>query len=407
MLKKIPSDRLETGMYLHKLCGSWMEHPFWRTSFLIKDPADIRRILDSGIHEVWIDTSKGRDAPVAGLTPEQAEAQAEACIVAAAMAPATLDEGPVPIEAELGRAARIVAASREAVVAMFNEARMGRAVDAQGARPMVEEIAGSVRRNRGALISLARLKRADDYTYMHSVAVCALMISLARQLGLDEEEVREAGLAGLVHDIGKIAIPHRILNKPGKLDDAEFAVVRNHPVAGHEMLLSGSATPAMALDVCLHHHEKMDGSGYPHKLAGEQISLHARMGAVCDVYDAITSERAYKKGWDPALALRNMAEWSEDHFDRAVFQSFVKCVGIYPVGSLVRLRSGRLGVVVEQSDQSLLKPRVRAFFSTAERSRIPPELIDLARPGTQDAIESREDPAAWKFPDLEVLARAA
>lgn len=143
MLKKIPSDRLETGMYLHKLCGSWMEHPFWRTSFLIKDPADIRRILDSGIHEVWIDTAKGRDAPVAGLTPEQAEAQAEACIVAAAMAPVTLDEGPVPIEAELGRAARIVAASREAVVAMFNEARMGRAVDAQGARPMVEEIAGS------------------------------------------------------------------------------------------------------------------------------------------------------------------------------------------------------------------------------------------------------------------------
>jgi HD-GYP domain-containing protein (c-di-GMP phosphodiesterase class II) len=405
MLKKIPVRQLEQGMYIQKLCGSWMEHPFWRTSFKLKDAADLQRIRESGVAEVWIDVSRGSDVAAGGRTEEEVAVEAEQRLGAAAVQ-ADSPEESVPIGGETARASRIIMASRAAVVSMFNEARLGKAVDANGARPMVEEIAGSVRRNRSALISLARLKRADDYTYMHSVAVCALMISLARQLGLDEAEVREAGLAGLVHDIGKIAIPGHILNKPGKLDDAEFSVVRNHPVAGHAFLLGGSATPAMALDVCLHHHEKMDGSGYPHRLPGEKISLHARMGAVCDVYDAITSDRPYKKGWDPAHALRNMAEWSKGHFDEAVFQSFVKSVGIYPVGSLVRLQSGRVGVIVEQSGRSLLTPKVRVFLSAPRKMRIPPELVDLGLPGSQDTIAAREDPALWNIPDLAALSEA-
>ena len=286
---------------------------------------------------------------------------------------------------------------------MFEEVRMGNAVDVGGAKLLVEEISDSVSRNPGALISLARLKTADDYTYMHSVAVCAMMVALAKQLGLDQAQTRSAGLAGLLHDLGKAVMPMNVLNKPGKLTDGEFTIIKSHPVEGHKMLLGGVNVDPIAIEVCLHHHEKMDGSGYPDRLEGDQISLWARMGAVCDVYDAITSNRPYKSGWDPAESLRKMAEWTKGHFDPQVFQAFVKGMGIYPVGSLVRLSSGRIGVVTEQTSKSLTTPRVKVFFSTKSNMRIVPQLIDLSSPDTGEKIAAREDPAKWHFPDLNEL----
>jgi putative nucleotidyltransferase with HDIG domain len=308
------------------------------------------------------------------------------------------------MQQEAARAAKICAKSKQAVVSMFREARMGNAISAKDCAPLVEEISNSVARNPGALISLARLKTADDYTYMHSVAVCALMIALSRQLGLDEEQTRLAGLAGLLHDLGKAMVPNAILNKPGKLTDEEFAEVKKHPEYGHAALLQGADVPEIALDVCLHHHEKVDGSGYPKGLKADQITLFAKMGAVCDVYDAITSNRPYKAGWDPAESLRKMAEWAKGHFDEAVFQAFVKSLGIYPIGSLVLLASGRIGVVIEQSEKSLLAPKVKVFYSVKSGSRIRPEVLDLSRPpGNTDKISGREDPAKWNFPDLDEL----
>jgi putative nucleotidyltransferase with HDIG domain len=257
-------------------------------------------------------------------------------------------------------------------------------------------------RHPTALVSLSRLKRADEYTYMHSVAVCALMIALARQLKLDETLVREAGLAGMLHDIGKMAVDSDVLNKPGKLTDTEFAEVRRHPEAGSKILLAGKQVGELVVDVCLHHHEKVDGSGYPHRLSGSGISLLARMGAVCDVYDAITSNRPYKQGWDPAESIRRMAEW-KGHFDEVVFQAFVKTVGIYPTGSLVRLESGRLAVVVEQNPQSLLAPRVKVFYSARLKTAIPQEEIDLAKLQGRDRIVGRESAREWGFSKLDDL----
>lgn len=172
--------------------------------------------------------------------------------------------------------------------------------------------------------------------------------------------------------------------------------------AGRLLLQIGKADP-VALEVCLHHHEKVNGSGYPEGLTGDDISLFAKMGAVCDVYDAITSNRPYKSGWDPAESLRKMAEWAEGHFDQRVFQGFVKILGIYPVGSLLRLTSGRIGVVVEQTTKSLTTPRVKVFFSTRSNMRILPEVVDLSLPGCTDKIASREDPDRWRFPDLNEL----
>jgi len=402
MLKKIRVEHLTLGMHLHAFCGSWLDHPFWRTRFVITDERDLDLVRASAIEEVWIDADKGLDA-----AQGQAQEEADESQVTLHPAPA-----PLPVEErtsfaeEAKRAAKICARSKEAVVSMFQEARMGKAVDAENALPLVEEINASVTRNPGALISLARLKTADDYTYMHSVAVCALMIALARQLGLDDQQTREAGMAGLLHDLGKALMPMEVLNKPGKLTDEEFAIIKTHPVEGHKLLLGGSGISEVIKDVCLHHHEKVDGSGYPDRLAGDRISLFARMGAVCDVYDAITSNRPYKNGWDPAESIKRMAEW-QGHFDPTVFQAFVKSLGIYPIGSFIRLESGRLGVVLEQSEKSLLKPKVKVFFSTKSQAYIKPEIIDLSRPGTPDKIAGRDDPAKWGIKNIDDLWSSA
>ncbi len=393
MLKKISVSQLRLGMHLQAFCGAWLDHPFWRTCFVLTDPNDLTLIRESVIEEVWIDCSKGDDIEAeAGAVHETRETLTD-LPKASQPAPERCSFGD-----ELRQASRIVSRGKEALVSMFQEARMGKAVDADAAAPLVEEISNSVLRNPGALISLARLKTADDYTYLHSVAVCALMIALSRQIGLDEAQTREAGMAGLLHDLGKAMIPPAILNKPGKLTDAEFAIVKTHPVEGHTLLLSGKGISEITRDVCLHHHEKFDGSGYPNGLAGEAISLHARMGAVCDVYDAITSNRPYKAGWDPAESIQRMASW-QGHFDPQVFQAFVKSLGIYPIGSLVSLKSGKLGVVVEQNEKSLLKPRIKVFFSTRSKAYIRPEIIDLAH--SPDKILGREDAKKWGIQDVD------
>ena len=388
MLKKISVKDLRVGMYVQELCGNWMDHSFWRKSFLLKDAKDIAAIRECGIKQVWIDSRKGLDVAL-GVASEEVE---EAPPAAPPPAPASIPR--VSMADEVQRAQKIVNKSKEAVSSMFQEARMGRALDAEDALPVVEEIATSMARNPGALISLARLKNKDEYTYLQSVAVCALMVCLARQLGFDEQQTRLAGLAGLIHDVGKMMIPDEVLNKPGKLTDEEFVLIKTHPAEGHKLLLEGKNVPETSLDVCLHHHEKIDGNGYPKRFKGEQISLFARMGAVCDVYDAITSNRPYKAGWDPAESLSRMAEW-KGHFDEKIFQAFVRSLGIYPAGSLVRLESGRLGVVMEQSEKSLLTPRLRVFFSTKSGIYLPPEILDLSRPGTKDKIVAREDAEKW------------
>ena len=402
MLKCIAVSDVRVGMFIHEFCGAWMDHPFWKSKFLLKPEKDLQRIQASSIGELWIDVSKGLDVEVGtvSVTPEEVAAEAEASLLAAVQSPPV--SLAVSMDDEVQRAAKLCERSKAAVVSMFADARMGQALQFEQAGELVEEISDSIMRHPNALISLARLKNADEYTYMHSVAVCALMIALARQLDLNEAQVREAGLAGLLHDIGKMAIPNEVLNKPGKLTDNEFASVRNHPEAGSRMLLESKQVSALVLDVCLHHHEKMDGTGYPHRLEGEQISLYARMGAVCDVYDAITSDRPYKRGWDPAESIRKMAEW-KGHFDPVIFQAFVKTVGIYPVGSLVRLESGRIGVVMEQQAKSLLAPRVKVFFSAKSTTPIPQEVLDLSKLAGRDKIVARESAEEWGFRNVEEL----
>jgi putative nucleotidyltransferase with HDIG domain len=385
-------------MYLHKLGGSWLDHPFVRGRFLITDKNDIKRIAEAGINEVWIDIEKGDDVA------EPAQADIEATIEEQQE---TTEEGKqeqtekVTMEAAVAQARKLCDDAKEQVETMFEHVRLGKAIKSSETTPLIDEIESMIDKNAEAMLSVARIKTHDDYTYMHSVAVSALMIALAKQLKLAPHLIHLAGVAGLVHDFGKAYMPLEVLNKPGRLSEKEFAIMRKHPEIGAKALDKSKFAPEV-VDVVLHHHEKVDGTGYPDGLKGEEISLLARMGAICDVYDAITSNRPYKEAWDPSGAIRQMASW-KGSFDRTLMKAFISAVGIYPVGSLVRLESGLLAVIVETSELSLLTPKVKVFFSAKLKEPVPVKTIDLAEPDCKEKIEVTEDPTQWNFNDLTKL----
>ena len=438
MIKPVPITRARPGMWFHRLGGSGFHHAFVKNGFLL-EARDIAVLAEGGVEELIIDTDKGLDVEAdeaeavvaeavdvgagAIATPPRAAAEAVPRSAQGAHGAGNVPEPipeppvevvivPVPVAAplsprhsmdqELHRARRICEDSKAQVVALFNDARLGRAIQPEAVMPMVEEINDSVSRHPDALLSVVRLKNHDEYTYMHSVAVCALMVALARRLGLPEEQVRDAGAAGMLHDLGKAAMPLNVLNKPGALSDDEFKIMKAHPVRGHHMLMQAGTASEAVLDVALHHHEKFDGTGYPHNLKGDAIGLMARMGAVCDVYDAITSNRPYKKAWGPAESLQRMVSW-KGHFDELMLKAFIRSVGIYPVGALVRLESDRLGVVLEQGESSLLAPKVRVFFNARKREPVFIKDIDLGAPDCGDRIVGLESADKWNFPNMERL----
>ncbi|PAV47136.1 hypothetical protein CK486_14590 [Pseudomonas sp. HAR-UPW-AIA-41] len=399
-LKRIPVSEAAVGMFVHELCGSWMDHPFWTPRFLLKDERDLGRLQGSAVRELWIDTDKGLDVE-GGQSVEEVEADTEAVLLAAAQ---PLPAPPKPgMDEEIGRALKFCGYAREQLDELFDTVRQGGALDKTAALELVDEVSASLDRHPHALISLARLRTASEYSAMHALAVSALMVALARQLGLAEKLVREAGLAGLLHDIGEIIMPPELLNNPGKLSKIDISMLRDHPRAGVDLLKQMPGISAAVLDVCLHHHERQDGSGYPDALKGDKTGLLAKMCAVCDVYDAISSDRPYQKGLGPAESIRKMAEWSKLQFDERVFQAFVKALGIYPVGSLVRLESGRLAVVLEQDEQSLLTPKVKVFFSARSKTPLPQVVLELAKLGGQEKIVGRESVEEWGFNNFDEL----
>ena len=402
MLKKIKVNDVRLGMYIQEVCGSWMDHPFWKNSFKLTDDKDLNTLKNCGVDEIWIDTSLGLDVDsgVVAHSQSEEELKVENELKKIEQTPQKT-EALVSLQIELIAAKKLHAKAKKAVVSIFKDVRMGNALKLDDAVSLVNEINQSIIRNPSALICLSRLKTADNYTYLHSVSVCVLMIALGRQLGMKDDMLKQAGIAGLLHDIGKVFIPDEVLNKPGKLTDEEFNIVKTHPVKGWEFLKNSGEVNDLILDVCRHHHERVDGMGYPDKLSGEALTLFARMGAVCDVYDAITSNRSYKKGWEPVESIRKMAEWNNGHFDEVVFHAFVKTVGIYPTGTLLKLKSGRLGVVTDQSKKSLVMPIVKVFFSTRSNVHILQEIVDLSK--STDSIASIENPMQWAFDLGEIM----
>lgn len=391
-IKKIPVRLLRAGMYVHDVNCSWMDHPFVSNQFLVKDAQRVREIIALGVRELYIDTARGLDAEDGQIEAEsghEIEVRMEKLAGASQVEPAR-----VSLQEEIEQARRLHGEANRVVRNMLRDVRLGRQIEMDQVEPLVERMVDSIFRNQDALL---RLKNHDDYTFQHSVSVCALLVSFARGLGLERSLIKEIGIGGLLHDVGKARVADEILNKPAKLTEAEFAKMKSHVVQSILILQNTPGISQIALDVAGQHHERFDGTGYPNKLKGEEISLYGRMGAIVDVYDAITSNRVYHRGMAPTAALGRLLEWSRYHFDPDLVRAYIKSIGIYPTGSLVRLASGRLGVVREQHPEKLMQPKVLVIYHAEKRYYLPPEEIDLSWPGCRETIVGHEDYAAWEI----------
>ncbi|MDR2690026.1 MAG: HD-GYP domain-containing protein [Azoarcus sp.] len=395
MIKLIPIDKLQVGMYVHDLNCGWIEHNFLRNRFLVNDEKTRQKIIALGTHEIYIDVSKGADIAEEAPTLEETRHAVDAQIKAIAHKEPPIPPKPATLGEERQRARKLHAEANRIVQGMMSDIRLGKQIELEQIEPVVERIVDSIFRHQDALLPLAQLKNHDEYTFQHSVSVCALLTSFARALELPREIIREIATGALLHDVGKATVPDEVLNKPGKLTDAEFECMKSHVVQSKLILEATPGISPIALAVAAQHHERYDGSGYPNKLKGEEISLYGQMGSIVDVYDAITSNRCYHKGMPPTEALRKLLEWSKFHFKPELVQTFIRALGIYPTGSLVRLESGRLAIVEEQHIESLMQPTVKIIFHTRGGHYLQPETLDLRR--TQDRIVAHENFEHWKI----------
>lgn len=391
VIKRVKVEDLRAGMYVHDLNCGWLDHGFLRPQFLLRGEGQIQKMRSQGLSEIYIDTTRGDDVAEA-LSQEDIEQDLERQLKATAGPGAALPPARVSQKEESAAARRILGEAAGVVDGLLQDVRLGRQLDPAKAKPLVRTMHASVLRNPGALISLGRIKDADTYTFQHSVSICALLVSFCHALGMDAATVEEAGLGGLLHDVGKMKIPNEILNKPGRLTEEEFRIMKSHATLSQELLQGVPGISKMVIQIAGEHHEKVGGGGYPRGIAGQEISQIGRMTAIVDVYDALTSNRVYHKGAEPSDVLKRLLEWSGTHLDGDLVQQFIRTLGIYPVGSLVRLSGGRLAVVVEQGED-LLRPTVRVVFDSGRRIRLQPRDLHLLHATEQ--IVDYEEPAEW------------
>lgn len=296
-------------MFVEDLECAWEENPIRRRRFLLERPEQVDLLKRSNVKAVIINPTLGTDiGEASGIADHRTEAA-------------------VPLDQRFQVAATILASIQSTTTDLFNGVRQGDGVSMAQAAPVVREISRAMERDATVFFSVSRLKSKDETTFRHSIAVSALLVQFARYMKFDAETVQVFGTAGLLHDIGKMQIPDDVLQKQGSLTDAEFETIRSHPALGHAILSAQGDMPQLVLDICLHHHERIDGKGYPGGLSGDEIGMHVCMATICDVYEAITSVRPYKKAWSRADALAWMLE-RQGHFDRSLLRDFIACLDL-------------------------------------------------------------------------------
>lgn len=392
MIKKIPIGQLNAGMYIHDLNCGWMDHSFFRKRFLVDSKETLKKIRATGVAEIYIDTDLGADVG----EEKVGEAAVEKVSAQPVLEPSTILPGVIaklsPDE-EFVRAKELYSNANRLMQDMMHDVRLGKQVEIERCEPMVDNIVDSMFRMPSALLPLAQMKSVDEYTFQHSVSVAALAVAFGRVLELPRNEIRDLSMGGFLHDVGKAKVPDRILNKPGKLDDDEFRSMKNHAAYTAELIKGVKGVSEITYNAAAQHHERYDGSGYPLGLQGDEISLHGQMMAIVDVYDAITSIRVYHKGMPPTAALRKLFEWGGTHFNPRLVQAFIKGIGIYPAGSLVRMESDMLGIVREIVPDKLLQPVVKLIYDCKKLCYIQPEMVDLS--ASDDKIKSHESFEQW------------
>ena len=395
MKKRINVEELEPGMFVCDFGRSWLHRPFFFGKQLIKDEWMIERIRRYDITDVYIDTARGKDRKKKPLTLadwNKAFGGNEKLREKLAV-----ERSPwVPYEKELEKAKEIKKKAHAFVKELTESVKTGAAFDIDLASGIVDEMVGSIARNRDALLSLISIQNKNEYLFNHSINVSVMMASFCKFQRMDAEKISIYSTGALFHDLGKTKIPDEIILKPATYTEEELKLVRMHPQYGQEILSKLDHVHPEMLEVVYDHHERMDGSGYPNGLKGHDISLGGRMVSILDVYDALTSDRPHQKAATPTEALKYLFESSPEKFDLELLQKFIQSIGIYPVGSLVRLNSGFLGVVVESAKDNLLQPVVQLVYDLNKNRAIPRTRMDLsADSGVLHQIAGTESPDKW------------
>ena len=343
------------------------------------------------IEELYIDTNKGDDSPHA-ITKEASEEKLNTEIIDIAQKKqADRDTKSTNLDKELEKASKLHTEALSLVNHAMSSAKSGQAVDITPFENMADNFMDSVVRNQNALACLSRIRQKDNYLMEHSVNVAVLMSILGKHLELERSYLHQCVTGALLHDIGKILIPDSVLHKPDKLTNDEYSIMKKHATYSQKILQRNARFSQVSINVAAQHHERMDGRGYPLGLKGDEISVEARMASVVDIYDAITADRVYHKGMTPSNALKRMMEWCGPHLDTQYVHSFIKAIGVYPVGSFVKLNNDTAAVVIEENDDSL-KPVVKVIFNLKTNSYTQVTKKDLSQDGTQERVTQVLDP---------------
>ncbi|MDR2444136.1 MAG: HD-GYP domain-containing protein [Deltaproteobacteria bacterium] len=382
MLKKISTRSLQVGMFVADVGRTWFNHPWKTKSRLLTERSEIEELINFGIDEVVIDTDKSVAPPK--TTPKPKPAPVVSTAIRGPSQPVKTVksvEPTVTMEMEFPKAIKAYSKALDTSKALVAACQLNKRIEVNEVQENVDELVESVSRNRDALTALIKLRHFDDYTFTHSLNVSVLSLSTGKTLGLTDAELKILGLGTMFHDLGKIRIPDKILNKPGKLTDEEFAVMRNHAALSADIITEQHLNVNdQVIQVARFHHERNDGSGYPDHLQGDQIPPLATICGLSDVYDALTSDRVYHKGMPPHEALKFIYGLRGTHFQPEWVERFVQSVGIYPPGTIVELNSGHWAVVIEVNNRSLLTPLVKVVADPNRQLYTRPKLVDLSKP---------------------------
>ena len=362
MFKNIGIEELRPGMYVQGIIEQRGNMKI-KSQGKVTSKAAIEELKKQGIIELMIDPSKEfvpDPEPEDEFLPEPEAPKEE-----------------VAFDAEVGKAKSLHDKGKGLQKRLMDSVAKGLPIDISIPTEFTENLVGSIDRNPNALMCLTKIREKDSYLLEHSLNVAIILANFANHMGLPEAEVQELALSGFLHDIGKIKIPDEILHKPGRLTDQEMNIMRDHVYYGVRTL-EQMEMPERIIRTMAEHHERLDGYGYPDGARGEEISFFGRMIAIVDTYDAITADRCYKPGMPSQKALKILLQDSPDKYDRDLVQRFIKCVGIYPVGSLVKLNNEQVGMVIKQRDDKPLKPVVKIFYSIRGGHYMAPKDVDLA-----------------------------
>ena len=375
----IPVNQLRPGMYVIAIASQTGAMEIAQTG-LVTTRQQVDVLIRRGVLTVRVDLARSK---LPGIEQVVSPSPAHS---AGSVRPAGSGEGR-----EL-KIRRLYQEARELQGKFIRHLKAGEPIDITPLAAVAEEMVDTMFTHGDAMLCLARIRAKDAYLMEHSMNVAILLTNFGRYLALERSVLKELTLGGLLHDVGKIMTPDEVLNKPGKLTDEEFGVMRQHVVHSYDILSNTAGITPTMLEVAANHHERLDGTGYPQRLKGDQLSLYTRMSGIVDVYDAVTADRVYKQGMQPTQAFRILLKGINQHFDAELVTKFIKCMGVYPVGTLVQLSNQRLAVVMQRNEQQPLKPVVKVIYHATQRHYLEVQWLDLARNGGQESIESTVDP---------------